>query len=248
MSAHQTPKFSVTNGDNPGDVLVAGFSNFGLAGLTAVDYAVDHLGLEPTGYVASAGLPSITPFEEGRPRHPIRLFSGTDAGADSAATMLVGELPLPAAVGDAFAEALLDWATVTGLREIVVLLGVPIAHGPDDHQSFYVATDGYRERRLADATVTPMRSGYLDGVTAGILEGGIESGLDVCVYVTPVHAQAPDAEAGIRLVETLESVYGFGIDSGPLREFAAEIARHYEQLAERMEDRKAELPEDRMYM
>jgi len=244
MSAHRAPGFSVKHGDEPGDVLVAGFSNFGLAGLTAVDYAVDHLGLEATGHVESEGLPSITPFEEGRPRHPIRLFSGGDVDA----TVLVGELPLPAVVGDAFAGSLLDWTAATGVSEIVVLLGVPIAHGPDDHRSFYVATDGYRERRLADAAVTPMGSGYLDGVTAGILEGGIESALDVCVYVTPVHAQAPDAEAAIRLVETLESVYGFGIDSGPLREFAAEIARHYEQLAERMEDRKEELPEDRMYM
>jgi len=127
-----------------------------------------------------------------------------------------------------------------------VLRGMPVAHGPDDHRTFHVATDGYRERRPADAGVPPMGSGYLDGVTAGILQDGIESGLDVRVYVTPVHAQAPSAEAAIRLVETLESRYDFGIDSGPLEAFAAEIARHYEQLAERMEDRKAELPEDRM--
>jgi len=93
MSTQGSSQFSVDHDGEPGDVLVAGFSDFGLAGLTAVDYVVDHLGLEVTGRVETRGLPSITPFEEGRPRHPIRLFSG----ANTDGTVLVGELPLPAA-------------------------------------------------------------------------------------------------------------------------------------------------------
>ncbi|MFW5905403.1 MAG: PAC2 family protein, partial [archaeon] len=72
------PSFTVEHERTPSDVLVAGFSSFGLAGLTAVDYLIDNLHLEETGCIRTEGLPSITPFKRGRPRHPIRLYSADD--------------------------------------------------------------------------------------------------------------------------------------------------------------------------
>ena len=41
-----TPRFSVEHGSRPGDVPIVGLSSFGLAGLTAVDYPVDDLGVD----------------------------------------------------------------------------------------------------------------------------------------------------------------------------------------------------------
>ncbi|ELZ43093.1 hypothetical protein C471_01509 [Halorubrum saccharovorum DSM 1137] len=67
-SPRDGPSFSVTHESDPSDVLVAGFSSFGLAGLTAVDYLVENLDLEQTGHVRAEEFPSITPFEKGRPR------------------------------------------------------------------------------------------------------------------------------------------------------------------------------------
>ena len=238
------PTCEVSHDADPSDVLLAGFSAYGLAGLTAVDYLVDHLDLEPTGHVRTDGLPTITPFTNGRPRHPTRLFSRPDLDV----TVLVGELFVPVQAGEAFANAVLDWTETSGVEEVAVLAGVPIAHAPDDHRTFYVATDDYRADRLVDRDVPPMGSGFLDGTNAALLDRGIESPLGVGVYVTPVHAQVPDVEAAVRLVETVESVYGLDVDSGPLREFAAQIERHYAELAERMERREDEQPDDRMYM
>jgi uncharacterized protein len=59
----------------------------------------------------------------------------------------------------------------------------------------------------------------------------------------------PDVPAAIRLVETFDRVYDFGIDAAPLEEFAQTIEQHYKDLAARLEavdDRQ--MPEDRMYM
>jgi uncharacterized protein len=80
----------------------------------------------------------------------------------------------------------------------------------------------------------------------------METELKCCVFTTPVHAQAPDAEAALRLLTTLDAVYDLGVDLDPLETFAAEVARHYEELAARMNAAQAEteqsVPEDRMYM
>lgn len=237
------PSFEVVHETDPSDTLLAGVSAFGLAGLTAVDYLVDHLDLEVTGHVTVDGVPNVTPFENGRPRRHTRLFSRPDLDV----TVLVAELLVPPNASPTLVDAIVEWADSGSTSEAVVLSGVPIAHGPDEHRTYYVATDGYRERRLADEPVQPMGRGFLDGVNASLMQHGLDSPLDVCTYITPVHARAPDVEAAIRLVETVATVYDFGIDPAPLEAFAAEVEQYYAGIAERLEEREVS-PDDRMYM
>jgi len=243
-SQRDGPSFRVTHESAPSDVLVAGFSSFGLAGLTAVDYLVENLDLTRTGHVRAEGLPSITPFEKGRPRHPIRLYSAEDLDV----TVLVAEQFVPPALGERLAAAVLDWTESAGVAEIAVLAGVPLPHGPDAHRTFHVATEDYHERRLDDERVPPMESGFLDGTNAALLDRGIDSPLGVGVFITPVHAQAPDADAAVRLVDTIDETYDLGVDSAPLASFAADVRRHYGDLAERIEEREPDGTYDRMYM
>jgi uncharacterized protein len=239
------PSFHISDHAAPSATVVAGFSAFGLAGLTAVDYLVDHLDLEETGHLTADALPSITPFEGGRPRHHSRFFSRPDLDV----TVFVNELFVPAPAADQFVEALLSWTDDNDVSEFVVLSGVPYAHGPDEHDTFYVASDDYRDHRLADVDVRPMGRGFLDGVDGALMYRGIKSDLRTAVFITPVHAQAPDVSAAIRLIETFDRVYDFGVDAGPLEEFARTIEQYYQDLAARLEtvdDRQ--VPEDRMYM
>lgn len=245
--AHPDADFDVRQSETPGETLLCGFTSYGLAGLTAVDYLVDQLDLEETGHIAVEGLPSITPFVEGTPSHHTRLFSRPDLDV----TVLAAELFVPVALGDALGEAILTWTEANGVEEIAVLSGVPVQHGPDEHRTYYVATEDYQATRLAaaDADVPPMGRGFLDGVRGALVERGISSPLGVCVFVTPVHAQVPDAAAAVRLVETVEAVYDLGVDPAPLHEFADEVARYYAELSQRMESQeRREGPEDRMYM
>lgn len=247
MSTHSRndPTFHISNDASPSTTVVAGFSAFGLAGLTAADFLVDHLELEQTGHLTAEYLPSITPFEAGRPRHHSRFFSRPDLDL----TVLVNELFLPTPVADPFADTLLAWTDEHDVSEILVLSGIPYAHGPDEHDAFYVASDDYRERRLAAADIRPMGRGFLDGIDGSLMYRGIESDLRTAVFITPVHAQAPDVPAAIRLVEAFDRVYDLGIDAGPLEEFARTVEQYYKDLATRLEtvdDRQR--PEDRMYM
>lgn len=243
-SPPRVASFEITAGE-PHETLIAGFSQFGLAGLTAVDYLVDQFDFEEVGHITTEQLPAITPFEEGKPRHHTRLFSH----AEHELTVLVGELFVPVPAADPFTEAMLSWAGDNGVQEIAVLHGVSIPHGPEEHQVFYVATDDYREHRLADSPIPAMGRGFLDGINAELIGRGMESSLRTGVFLTPVHAQAPDVEAAIRLLGAVESVYGIDIETEPLEEFAAEVQQYYEELAKRLDQRaEHEMPDDRMYM
>jgi len=245
MDSNERPSFQFEHDTTPDDVLLCGFSNFGFAGLTAADFLVDQLGLEETGYVRVDELPAVTPFKDGTPRHHTRLFGGDDADV----TLLVGELFIPVPAASAFSAQIESWMTEQSVGEVAVLSGVPIAHGPESHRAFYVATEDYRERRLTDTDIEPMGQGFLDGVNAELVQQAIDSPLAAGVFLTPVHGQAPDVEAALRLVEAVDSVYDLGVDTAPLQEFASEIQQYYEDLSERLEAaQKSELPEDRMYM
>lgn len=239
------PEFRITHESEPPETLIAGFSGFGLAGLTAVDYLVDHLELEQTGFVTAEELPAITPFENGAPRHHTRLFSGNGLGV----SVLVNELFVPVWAADSLAAAILAWTDTSGIEEICILSGVPVPHGPDDHRVFYVATEDFREHRLEGVDLPGMGNGFLDGVNASLVGRGMESPLRVGVLITPVHAQAPDVEAAIKLVDAAEAVYGIDVDTSELEAFAAEVEQYYHELAERLLNVDQEqMPEDRMYM
>lgn len=242
------PTFDVER--DAGDVssrLVLGLSEFGLAGLTAVDYLVTQLDLERTGRVLVEGLPAITPFAEGVPRHHTRLFSRDDLDL----TVVVGELFVPANAAEPFSEAVLEWSGEARVEEAVVLSGVPITHGPEEHRASYVATPDFRDARLSDTGITPMGGGFLDGVNGALMARGLDSDLRTCLLTTPVHAQAPDADAALRLLEAFLSIYDLEVDLGPMTEFAARVSEHYEELSARMQAAREEaesVPEDRMYM
>ena len=239
------PEFSFTHDAEPSEALLCGFSQFGLAGLTAVDFLVDQLDLSETGHVAVDKLPAITPFENGVPRHHTRLFSRPELDV----TVLVGELFIPLLAADSFANTLANWLDDNSVAEVAVLSGVPVAHGPDDHRTFYIATEDYRDARFADTDVKPMGNGFLDGVNAGLLARGVDSELRACVYTTPVHQLVPDVEAAIRLLDTVSGVYDLDVDTRPLEEFAAEVTEYYAELNDRVsrvaDEQRAE---DRMYM
>ncbi|HET7324600.1 MAG TPA: PAC2 family protein [Halococcus sp.] len=226
------PSFRITQEEEPAsETLIAGFSTFGLAGLTAVDYIVDQLELEERGHIAVDQLPTITPFENGTPRHHTRFFTDDDRDI----TVLVGDLHVPPFAAEAFSTALLEWTAAHDIGEVTVLSGVPIPHGPEGHQVFYVASEDYQRKRLADTELPPMGRGFLDGVNASLMQQGMETSFATGILTTPVHSQAPDIDAALRLIETTRSLYDIELDTEPLETFAAEVKNYYEGLSQHLD-------------
>lgn len=241
----------VVSDDRPLEgTLLVGLSNFGLAGLTAVDHLVSHLEFEQVGHVRTRNVPSVAPFEDGTPRHPVRLYAAPDRDL----LVLVGEVVVPVWAGPAFADAVGNLTASSGLEEVTLLHGVPFPHGPDEHALFFVAAPAYRERRLEDADAAPLRGGVLDGVPGEFASRSLAGELPPTgTIVTPIHPPGPDFEAAIRFLGFLREGYGLEVADERLRERSASMNRYYSELADRMEAIESEgeerhLPADRMFM
>ncbi len=241
--------FDVTADRDPAaDVLVVGLSSPGFAGVTATDYLTRHLESEEVGHVSPADFPTITPFAEGRPRNPTRIYDleGTDMAA------VVGEMFVPVPAASAFVDSLLSWVEEADISEVVVPYGIPFPHAPEEHDVFTVVTDAFRERRLDGGGFDGLRGGVLDG-PVGELVGRSMNGAapPAGALLTPVHPPGPDLEAALRLVDALEALYGVDVDEGELRRQSRELQEYYATLAERMqavEEGSRDYPEDRSYM
>ena len=234
---------------DPGQTLLVGLTTPGMAGITAVDYLVRNRPTEVIGNVSPEGLPAITPFEDGEPRHHTRLYNLTDVDA----TVLVGELFVPVPAARAFAEALAEWIETNRIEEVALLHGVPFPHGPDEHATFYVATEPYRETRLEGTDLQPLKGGFLDGVAGELVSAGMDGTIPPTgVYVTPTHPPGPDIDAAVRFVDSIERAYGVDVDRDELERRSEEIKQYYAGLADRMAAFEAEAtqeyPEDRMFM
>lgn len=243
-----------TPGNQPsGEVLLVGISQLGMAGVTAADYLVRHVDSAQIGHVSARGFPAITPFQDGVPRHPTRLYNveGTNL------SVLVGELFVPVWAAHAFVDALIEWASSTEIEEIAVLHGVPFPHGPEEHAVFHVSTPRYRERRLDESDIQSLGGGFLDGVAGELVTQGLDEGAEpVGVYVTPTHPPGPDIDASLLLLDVIQEVYEVAVDEKELRTRSDELKRYYQELAQRMESfgegdqslLSREYPEDRMFM
>jgi uncharacterized protein len=249
------PAFEVreTGDVTPGETLLVGTAGLGVAGLTATDYLVTHVETTQVGHVRTRNLPDITPFSDGQPRRPARLYST----AESDVTILITELFLPVTVSDLWAGAVLEWAAERGVTEVTALHGAPFPHQPHEHAVYHVATDGYRERHFdgeGGADIEPLAGGFFDGIIGELLSRSLEEeGPPTGVLVTPTHLPGPDFDAAIRLLDALETVHGVETDESELRGRADEMEQYYEELAGRMQTLREEqaaddYPNDRMYM
>lgn len=235
-----------------GRTLVVGVADIGVAGLTAVDYLTTHSGVEQVGHVTTRNFPDITPFTDGTPRYPMRLYSDS-----TGMSVFISEIFPPVGAADPLADAFLEWIETTSLTEIVFLYGAPFPHAEEEHTVFTVATQSFQDTRLAETTLTPLPGGYFDGVVAEFLARGInDPAPSVGALVTPAHFPGPDFEGAIRLVEGFASLYGVDVDVTELRTQSEELRRYYQGISQRMESFRegdqaggaGDYPEDRMYM
>lgn len=253
MASEPRYEVSVSTDESLGGTLVVGLSNFGLAGLTAVDHLVHQLEFEQVGHVRTRGLPTVTPFEDGTPRYPIRLY----ARPENDLCVLLSEVVVPVWAAETFADAVQNIVASSEVEEVTVLHGVPFPHGPDEHTLFFAATPEYRDHRLGETEIAPLSGGVLDGVPGEFMGRSLSDELPpLGVLVTPIHPPGPDFDAALRYLAFVRDVYGLAIDDDQLRERSEALTRYYTELADRIETLESgevapgdrNLPVDRMFM
>ena len=247
---HSEPGFDlITLADKPvARELVVGLAGPDLAALSAIDYLIEQSGAELVGHVRTVGLPDVAVIKDGSPRQPLRIYTDHTDGL----TILIGEAIIPIRLVDQFATALGHF--IEAFQSITVLHAAPFPHREEEHIPFLAATDGYRDATQG-MSLNALPTGLLDGFPGEALLRAMNGSYPPCgIVITPAHMPGPDINAGVTLIEGMNTVLGRSVDVSGLQERAEQMENHFAGLADRItslrenEMSTRDFPEDRMYM
>jgi len=215
-------------------LVLCGFVGPGLAGLTAVGYVIDHLGLHEIAHLMSRHIPPSVVFIGNKIRHPFRIY------ADSSGKLgvLICEVPVEQSGLNDISGTILDWLQECGVREIVSLDGIPIRELPDNRPTFFVA-DEKKQSDFRPLGFLPAESALIAGLAGSILSESLDRKIPCSSLLVHVSITLMDPGAPLTLIRALNSAYQLNITTKELEEDEAmiheelnEIARQYQKVQE----------------
>ena len=222
--------------ENP--LMVCCFPSAGVVGTIAANTIIDQFKMDEIAHVRSKYMPSAAVFLDGRLRHPFRIY------AHNAKKLIVVTTELPIAEEGMYAvsSALLDWATSIGVKETVILDGIPVQGIPSDRKVLYAAEEEKIADLVKDEKMEILAKGIITGIAGSILSETLCRPMVGFALLTPAIAVVPDPEGAIQLIQALNRLYGVGVEVKELQESAENIRKKMEEMAQQVEGMRQQMP------
>ncbi len=220
-------------------LLVCCFPSAGVVGTIAANTIIEQFDMREIAHVRSKYIPSAAVFLEGRLRHPFRVYGHEKRNL----LVVTTELPVADEGMYAVSSALLDWAAGVGVRETVVLDGIPSQGIPTNRKVLFVAEEEKIDELSKDPEMEILKKGIITGIAGSILSETLCRDMVGFALLTPAIAVVPDPEAAVLLLEALNRLYSVGVDTTELKESAELIKRKMEEMAQQVEGLRRHRPE-----
>ncbi len=208
-------------------IVILGFAGPGLVGGIAVTHIIELLKMKEIAHVRSRYLPPAVVFLDGELRHPFRIYLD-DEGRLCA---IVCEIPLRSDGSYPIASALLDWIESKGVRELVVLEGIPIQSLPEERVTF-CAAEPETLKKCEEKGVKTVTAGIIRGIAGSILNECLTRKIVGVTFLTPAVSYMPDPEGAAALIETVNEIYEMKINNKLLLDRAEDIRRKLKEVAQ----------------
>jgi len=187
--------------------IIGGFPGFGLVGMIATEYLINHLDTKEIGRIWSNKLPPIVAIQNSELVQPLQIFYNKKHN-------LVIVQGLAAMHGSEWeiSEAVATLASDLKAKEIITLEGVGAAEGGD---ALYAYSTDAKKRKILAKSFTPMTKGIIVGITGALLVSTMDKNPTVC-FLAETTSGLPDSKAASKLIEALDKYLGLGVDYKPL--------------------------------
>ncbi|MCF2136020.1 MAG: PAC2 family protein [Candidatus Thorarchaeota archaeon] len=218
--------------DNP--LLVCCFPSAGVVGIMAANTIIEQFEMTEIAHVRSRYIPSAAIFMDGRLRHPFRIYGHEKRNL----IVVTTELPVAENGMYAVSSAILDWAAQIGVKETVILDGIPVQGLPKDRKVLYAAEEEKIAELSKDSQLEMFKKGLITGIAGSILSETLCRDMVGFALLTPAIAVIPDPEGAVQLLEALNRLYAFNIDVSELVESADQIRKKMEEMAQQVQGMK----------
>jgi uncharacterized protein len=212
-------------------LLVCGFPSAGVVGTIAANAIIDQFKMKEVAHIRSKYMPSASVFIEGRLRHPFRIYACEERN------LLIVTTELPVAEEGMYhvSSVLLDWAASVGVKETVVLDGIPVQGLPVNRKVLYAAEEEKLKDLEADSEMEILQKGIITGIAGSILSETLCRDMVGFALLTPAIVMIPDPEGAVKLLSALNRLYNVGAELAELQESGDKIREQMGEVAETVE-------------
>ncbi|TET08307.1 MAG: proteasome assembly chaperone family protein [Candidatus Thorarchaeota archaeon] len=219
-------------------LLICCFPSAGVVGIIAAQTLIEKFEMEEVAHVRSRYMPSAAVFQDGRLRHPFRIYGHTEKNL----LVVTAELPVADEGLYMVSSALLDWGATVGVKETVILDGIPVQGIPSNRKVLFAAEEEKISELAEDDKMEILTKGIITGISGSILSETLCREMVGFALLTPAIAMVPDPEGAIQLLEALNRLYKVNVDVTELKESANEIRRKMEEMAQQVDGMRQQQP------
>lgn len=206
-------------------VLIEGFPGIGLVGNIASQQIIDELKMTYIGSIDSRYFPPIAILYEGLINMPVRIYESEKFNL----IIVVSDIPINPSVSYDISKAIVEWAESINAKEIISIAG--IATMTENQKLFGAATNTEMLDRIKDK-VEVFQMGTISGISGSFMTECLIRGIPAISLLGATQSQNPDPRAAAVVIDVLNSLYGFAIDTENLIEQAERIEIEMQKLAE----------------
>ncbi|MDD2438637.1 MAG: proteasome assembly chaperone family protein [Methanosarcinaceae archaeon] len=206
-------------------ILIEGFPGIGLVGNIASQHLIEEMDMEYIGSIDSRYFPSIAVLYEGLINMPVRIYESEKHNL----IVVISDIPISHSVSYDVSSALVDWAQSINVKEIASIAGIAIIEGP--HKVFGAATTQEMLDKIKEK-VEIFQMGTISGISGSVMSECLLRELPALSLLGATRTQNPDPRAASAVVEVLNELYGFSVDTERLIKQAERIEVELHKLAE----------------
>ena len=195
--------------------IIAAFPGFGLVGVIATEFLVDHLDTELVGKYWFESQPATTAIHEGKLIYPLSIHYNKKHNL-----VIVHSIAGTKNLDWEASNLVLDIAKKVKASEIIMLEGVGSNQElPDSRKVFYHAQDAKCAKVLDKLNLNPLKEGIIMGPTSAVM---LKSDKALALFVESSNG-LPDSKGAATLVKVLDKYLGLKVDYAPLMEMAKKL-------------------------
>lgn len=191
--------------------IIAAFPGFGLVGVIATEFLIDHLKVELIGKHWFESQPATVVIHQHRLIPPVSIYYNKEYNL-----ILVHAISAIANTEWEASNLLLDLSNKTRASTTLMLEGVSSAGGASTKAStkkvFYYSSIESQAKKMESIGIKPLKEGIIIGVTSALM---LKSSNVVSLFVETASG-LPDSKGAAKLIEVLDRYLNLKVDTTPL--------------------------------
>jgi len=200
-------------------VLLTGFQDTGLIGVTAIGHIINALRMEEVAYLKSRLIPTVKIIvgSEFRTLNPFRIYVTPSGDAlaliNDSPTGFMGLSPFFVDIG----ETLTEWFHKKDIR-MVVALGSYLVQKTEKAGLVAYSTDTDMMKELTELDIKPLEQGFIGGLVVSIIDECIEKNIPWMMIFAPTSSVGGMDLEGVRMIiEGVNKILKLNIETDSLK-------------------------------